>query len=405
MKNKYIFITYLEHYGGIETLVFRMINWLKEHDYSVDLIVDKDRVEDENMINIARKSCANIYSFPFRRGISKKELKTINMEMDENVKIICFTYPEFFLAHQIKKYFHKKYIDIIFYVPHQYGLIMEFNFNNAIWKKIGHVLGKHFIKRANNNNEIIHMDYLCLDRLKTEYGIKSNPKSVIPLATEILPVDNEHINKVFGKDDTVILSIARAMFPFKGYLFGLMDLFDDLCDKYEHLELRIIGDGPDFQKLKEYKATRKHKEKIDLLGQVPYSDLPLHFDDAKIYIGMGTTVLDAANHSVLCFPIGSYTYECKGYDYYYKDGMNLGGMYGKCDISRLLEEVISMDELTYLNIINKQNNEINRCYEINSIMHRIEKFNNIDKKSGMGWLDLMLVRVIKCLYTIKEVIK
>lgn len=398
--NKYFFITYIEHYGGIETLVLRMLEWLKGKGKETCVIIDRDRKMDIQIYEEISNISDRVFMLPFRSYCAAARLKVLEIMADDQALIVTFTYAEYFLAQQIKHIYHQ--VDVLFYVPHQYGLIFEFNFENRIVKKIAHNYGKSLAKRMAKNHEIVHMDYLCAERLESEYKILQNTSPVIPLAMEIRPVDYNRIDSIFRNNDVQILTIARSEFPFKGYIFGLMDFFDDIASKNSNIHLQIISIGPDYQQLVEAYNQCKNKNKIQLIPGVAYKELKRYFDNAKIYIGMGTTLLDAANNSVLGFPTGSYTYDLKGYDYYFEDGMNLGGLKGEKDISDLIIEAISLSKDKYLDVIKKQHEEISRCYDIESVMNQIDSFRNSRKKGAMTVGELFFLNMIKRAISIRR---
>ncbi len=401
IHQKFILISYMQHYGGIETLVLRMCKWLYENNIPTILVVDEDRVENEAILLEASKYNVEIVALPFRTFVSPKRIKDkVRVNNNEHVQIITFTYPEYFLGEVIKSCYSNANIDSIFYVPHQYGLIMEFNFSNKYLKSIAKIVGKHCVRQMYRSDQIINMDDLCAKRLETEYDIKVETNRTIPLAMEIFDINYERIHNIFKEEEKNILTIARCEFPFKGYMFGLMDMFDELAENDDSITLTIIGDGPDFNQLKDAWNKQKYKSKIRLVGSVPYNELNKYFSTTRIYIGMGTTLLDAANSSVVGFPIGSYTYECKGYGPYYEDGMNLGGLHGEIDITNLVRESLSLTESEYKSIVEKQHEEIKRYYDIDSVMFRIDSL--VNKEHRVNGIDLFVLSVIKKIISIKR---
>ena len=64
-----------------------------------------------------------------------------------------------------------------------------------------------------------------------------------------------------------------------------------------------------------------------------------------------------------------------------------------------------MDKAVYKDIVSKQHDEIYRCYEINSIMRKINSFKNTNTKRGMSVCDMMFIKFIKRLYTIKAEVR
>ena len=69
------------------------------------------------------------------------------------------------------------------------------------------------------------------------------------------------------------------------------------------------------------------QKNIYIEGIVPYEKLEYYFEDADIYIGMGTTVLDACNHMVPALTVCSYTYEFLTIGFFYENPQILAGFY------------------------------------------------------------------------------
>ena len=42
-KERFVWISYVSNYGGIETLIIRMGKWLKEQGYSSMIVTDSER--------------------------------------------------------------------------------------------------------------------------------------------------------------------------------------------------------------------------------------------------------------------------------------------------------------------------------------------------------------------------
>ncbi|PSL34022.1 glycosyltransferase [Dyadobacter jiangsuensis] len=64
----------------------------------------------------------------------------------------------------------------------------------------------------------------------------------------------------------------------------LITAFSTLCGRYDNLELRIIGDGPEMPLCKDLVERLNLGEKVSLLGSKPHGVVNEHMKDADIYV-------------------------------------------------------------------------------------------------------------------------
>ena len=93
----------------------------------------------------------------------------------------------------------------------------------------------------------------------------------------------------------------------KGYVMGLIDVFSSLLNKYD-LNLIIVGDGEGAQLLRDKISALSEivRKKILYKNSIPYSEINIFFSRCDLFLGMGTTLLDASNHNVLALPVFPY---------------------------------------------------------------------------------------------------
>ncbi len=372
---KVVFIAYLSNYGGIESLIIRMIRWLVLQSRSVIIIADKDRNQNGELVKEVVSLGASVKWVSFR----KKEYDLSKVRIffkNDNVKCITFSYPGLILADAI--FYDKINVDIIFYDPHQFGLMMDYWTTRKSIKPILHLVSKVICKRLYNNHQIIFMDHLCKKRTLTDFHLQEKYDDVLLLPMEIKEFNSDLARSKTQNGPFNILTICRMEFPFKGYVFGLIDLFSALVHSGLNVSLTIIGSGSNDDKLSEkLRAVEKEvSDKIEWIAQVPYRQLLGYFEKASVYIGMGTTVVDAVNHSVTALPIGSYTYECKGYDFFSADPENLGGLHGERDIIDFVRKIYKMDADEYVEHCRKDHEELKRMYDIQIIGEKFMSFVN-----------------------------
>ena len=270
-----------KHYitGGLETFVLRMANYLVNNGHFVYLVCQS--VSDE-MKSQYTDSGAKIEYFDIWNR------KKISQRMKGKVDIfISFGLSDYFLLGKYAKYAvslmycvhplhatlddrNKTFIEMLkcpmFYYIIKRGiendtfLIMDENVRHAIYKKY---------KLSVKNSEILHLPYKSSEDVKKWDGIKKSPYSV--------------------------LSICRADFPFKSYILGLIDAVSIINSNSIKMELTIVSYGKDIDVIKKKIIGKKY---IRLIQETKYNELIHLYLNSDIYVGMGSTVVEASNYGL-----------------------------------------------------------------------------------------------------------
>ena len=166
-------------------------------------------------------------------------------------------------------------------------------------------------------------------------------------------LEEEIINRYEAKE-FLIISIARISFPHKGYLIGLVENFAILKKKYPNVRLRIIGDGPDRQKLNEVINTLSLdvKNSIELVGSVFFSELENYCRDANLNISLAGGVLSASMYGVPTLVVrhsGS-LFTCETYGFLPKSKDKTVCVDPGEPVLPFIEKVINMTKEQYLDL-------------------------------------------------------
>jgi len=167
---------------------------------------------------------------------------------------------------------------------------------------------------------ILFMNQITKDYHSSYIGRDFSKSPIIPIA-----VDTNRFKKVNRKPDRKkIISVGRIV-DFKTYVFQMVDVCCDLNRKNKEInvEYHIYGDGELKEKLIDYIKMKSASEFIFLHGTVPYDKLEDIFTDAFVFIGVGTSLIEASAASVpslvgICSLQEPYTYgffnEMRGYN-------------------------------------------------------------------------------------------
>lgn len=378
--------------GGSETLILRISNWFIEEGYEVSIICN---------------SCIPYFKVKFNKvGIelvetkvfSYKELKKIIYEicLDRCKKqfFITFNINDFVLAEKILKNKKNSFNYLYILHPlHTIGVGRLEELRKPFYKKI--------LKMAYDGNKLLFMDEDCIHVCEKHYQInlEEEYKRIIRLPM--------YINKNFKQKDNVsssfnILTIARFDFSFKGYIIGLIKDFAELKIIYPQITLTIIGDGKGKKEVEECIKIldKKIQKDIFLEGIVPYDKLDIHFKKANVFVGMGTTLLDASNYGLISLTVYSNTYLFLSPGFYYENPQLLGGfesglVYPKLDGKTLLEKVINMEQSEYQKLSCKSFLALKEMYDIENVMNNLIKNKlSIHKKEKYRVLSLNIAMAI-----------
>lgn len=362
--------------GGTGTLSYRLGKWFIENNYEViylcEVFNDMNNVND--MLNVGVK---------VRKWKYKDIISNLNSEFGKKEYIVLsYSMYEFLRIEMLRKKI--RIVKNLIYIVGSNELIKGSN-SNIIIKTVAKKFYKNIIEELLQNNQMIFMQKYSFILAKEYYGLEViDDESLIFL----LPMQTKEYNQdiVFrkkSKDKFEILTIARADFPFKGYIIGLIDEFSQLCTEYNNLYLTIIAYGDDEEQIKNkiQSLPKERAERINLVGLTPYNELKTYFQEAKLYVGMGTTVLDAVNHSTPAVIVLPHTYECKTSGYFHMQPESLRAYENKLlSFYSIVKKVIEMNDYDYEQLCKLENTVLNEKYNINDFGEFITVSNNKEPK-------------------------
>lgn len=146
-----------------------------------------------------------------------------------------------------------------------------------------------------------------------------NPKTnidIVPNGVDIESFKNTHsdeniYNKLnIKKEDRVIISVSRLVK--KNGLLDLIEAIPQIKERFPHLKLILIGDGPMKAVLEKKASEDRVFDSILFLGAVDYCELPAYLKIADVFVrpslseGLGSAFLEAmaAGTPVVATPVG-----------------------------------------------------------------------------------------------------
>lgn len=284
-----------------------------------------------------------------------------------NFVFLTYTLEQYLLVERFKT--RLNITKNIMYVVHFYGLVMT----SSHWmvRDLRKQFYRKLVKKMLECESVVFMDDQTLEETQKFYDISEgrDKNLVFYLPIETRDIDTSKIEDKSNRKTFNILTIARADFPFKGYIIGLIDDFSRLCDSHDNLTLTIISFGIHQNRISQKigELPERVRRKIDLIGQTPYDKLPDYFDMAHTYIGMGTTILDAVNCGVPSIPVQPYTYECNSSGFFHQQPGNLASYEPSRPSYHYVEQVINMSVSEYVELCEVEHRALVDCYDIDRL--------------------------------------
>jgi glycosyltransferase involved in cell wall biosynthesis len=164
-----------------------------------------------------------------------------------------------------------------------------------------------YVEAMSRHGLFISMNEACLAAHRRNFGYQLDNAAVIPLPMKTAPMGAF----VRSSNRVRVVTVARLV-PMKGYVEGLISAVAAAV-RHEKLdvELQIIGEGPLMARLKWTAFKSGIRSRVSFAGSVTYADLPTYYREADVFVGMGTTVLEAASHGVPVIIAEAYTKQFK----------------------------------------------------------------------------------------------
>jgi hypothetical protein len=320
--------------GGVETLILRLMRWYIAHKYRV-ILLTLNKIED-NAILKDLNDINNVEYYVYD--------KNSNYFCDSTGNKLLFTQMEsvtvltFFMDHLVISF---NYISLKKYnCKFRYRIYCVHHTSSFLSRKLVPLL-KPFIQSLIKHKILIFMDELSRDACINYYKLNN-----VNLNFEILRLPMEINRNIVSKSKNEkinILSIARFDFPFKGYILGLIDAFKAIATLTNNITLTIIGygKGEDMVNQKLIALPITIQKQIKLLDKVPYDEITAYIDQCDLFVGMGTTTLDAANRNKICIVPVSYQENDLSTGFFYDDYTNVGVYYNPMTTYHHFPELIS----------------------------------------------------------------
>jgi glycosyltransferase involved in cell wall biosynthesis len=261
-------------WGGIETQIVRMSHWLVSHGHRVSVITLSDRRWGELLppevrcLALGKKYWKLNYYFR-----SKRIWRSLGLPPPDVIKSFNWELHTAWNAYQLALITGAKAV-AGFYGPRQ---LLREQRNDFFMRSFMH----NVPERAR-----IFMSPEQIEELQTRYGQGGE--------LWLLPVDmNRFLPATRQPKPGHIVSIGR-LGDMKGYNLYMIDVVAELLRRGHEVTWTVHGTGEYEAEMRARIAARHLEHVITLAGEMPYERCRQALADAHVFVGMGTTIVEAS---------------------------------------------------------------------------------------------------------------
>lgn len=297
--------------GGVETLLARLIPLLQKQGVEVTLLLLQNKVNQE-LLDAVTPFCRVLHlkhAFPYTKG-------------------------------HLRKFFGEEF-DVVFYTIARALLVGSWLMGRAGFKRTKTVLGAYqteifcqeekqdyyhqrlvrkLVSEVIPPSSIIFGNTAGRDHHAAKLGIDLSESPVIRLFVDV--------EKYTFKDRSTlprkkIVSIGRIT-DFKTYNFTMLPVIKSLMAKGHDVEWHVYGDGEQFDEFKQAIADLGLQGRVFAHGLLKYSQFEQVLEDAFLFVGSGTSLIEAAACGVPSLTTIEYAKEADSYGFICEiEGYNL----------------------------------------------------------------------------------
>lgn len=355
--------------GGVETLLARMIPLLQKQGVEITLLLLQNKVNQE-LLDAVTPFCRVLHlkdAFPYTKG-------------------------------HLRKFFGQEF-DVVFYTIARALLVGSWLLGRADYRSTKTVLGAYqteiFCQEEKQNyyhqklvrqlvsqvippSSIIFGNTAGRDHHAAKLGIDLSESPVIRLFVDVEKYTFKDRSSLPRKK---IVSIGRIT-DFKTYNFTMLPVIKSLVAKGHDVEWHVYGDGEQFDEFKQAVADLGLQERVFAHGLLKYSQFEQVLEDAFLFVGSGTSLIEAAACGVPSLTTIEYAKEADSYGFICDiEGYNLiePGLDKKVfKLEEKIEEVIVYPAHSYANLQGNCAGKAN-SYSGTSV---VSEYQSAFKKSG-----------------------
>lgn len=357
--------------GGEETYYLRMVKWANSNKIKICIAIEENCSISNSWQQEMLSQEFNIlrYRFSGFGGVLFKE--NISKLIDGKSVVILTSRIHTLVQFSVwrDQYSDPARIKVIHYVLHPY-------YSAASQRKIFNFPYRRYLLHQFGKN-IIFMDEQT-HNIAEEYYKKEIPiNQYYRLGCFVPKLDEQVISKKLKNNKRKVLVMSRFDFPFKGYVIGVIKECNEVLEKYKDVNFSFIGSGKGSSEFEQYylEVERKYPHRVEWIKGVSYDSLPDYFHDCYCFMGMGTSLLDAAKTGTPGLVACCYTRNADFRGWWNDNPKVLGEYASKSifvnDLVGFVDEMMSWDDEEYIHKSVDSYIKFKELYDINTIMPQI----------------------------------
>jgi hypothetical protein len=352
----FLFITISFQTGGVETLLVRMSNWLINNGYKVIILSEG---EDELIQLLDKRIQVKILRFDLllipcfsRKIVNNLKLPTIDV-------IYTFRPYTFWVSTLIyRSLVIKPLLFTGVYHVNEYFLKGKNHFTSRYYS----LLFKNYF----NDNFKVFMNKEVKENHEKYFNRKMSGSKIWPIAIDSsLFADIKRNPKKYK-----IVSIGRLI-GFKTYNIYMIDVVKKLREEGYNVIYEIYGYGELENEMKQRIKKNRYEKYIFLKGKLPYKEITEVLSDAYLFLGMGTSVIEAGLCKVPTIVSIAYSEKAISHGYLYNmPNNNVGEIIAnkaKYEVHQLINNLFDMSEKEYIEEQDRTFNYVQK-YSLNPLM-------------------------------------
>lgn len=332
--------------GGTELLIERVSKVFQNRGFSTVILYSSIIVEDI----FQRYKKANVICKKIDKWDKISSFHFL-LDQQEEQYVVTFSIEDFCTLYSVQG----NQIKTILYSVYYNQLLVGGNTNSKIGLKLVKKLTSKLLSEMMHTTNIICMDNHTINNTYAYYGddlnIDRKEIRIVRIPVDIVPLDLEVVyRRASRKNKCNVLTISRADFPWKGYILGLIDYVAN-SDFSQNLYLHVVTYGDAEKQIinKINKLPIPIKNKITIQSKTDYNELEKLYYNTVLYVGQGTTVLDAAQRGILTIPVIPDTYEVISDAYVHDDSTRVTVQDdAQNNFNKLIKELLEMTSDEYI---------------------------------------------------------
>ncbi|PHX05724.1 hypothetical protein [Vibrio splendidus] len=266
--------------GGTKTLISRLAKQLIEQDFEVSILF-KSSDANTSVLSIFPKGCKlKFISVEAQRKVLypyniKEHIPKLDSEYHA---IISLSFDGYYFSKVLGQFYNIKG------PKYWYVVNPEVYIDDPLTTK-----AKRMLMKGDNENNFIFMNKECSYQFSDVFEHK-----IVPLPVSMRKETNPNNHSY------TIVSIGRICSLMKTYNWSLIPVIIKLKEKFPNLVWYIYGDGgsEDVEDLKKTIMSNDCGGFIKYMGKVEYNDMERVLDGKSMFIGMGTSAVEAASTGI-----------------------------------------------------------------------------------------------------------